>query len=66
MELTHGKSLSFQQFINIGLLITSGKGKKKRRTKSNIRFFGYLCHFLLSLQRYNTPKHEKSSSNGLD
>ena len=31
MDLTHGKSLSYQQFINIGLLITSGKSKKKRR-----------------------------------
>ena len=30
MDLTNGKSMSFQQFINMGLLITSGNGKKKR------------------------------------
>ena len=29
MDLTNGKSMSFQQFINMGLLITIGIDKKR-------------------------------------
>jgi len=36
MDLTHGKSLSYQQFFNMGLLITSGKSKKKETPEKRL------------------------------
>lgn len=36
MDLTNCKSMSFQQFINMGLLITSGKGEKKETHKKRL------------------------------